>query len=397
MILTVKHAAKALVAAAIPASLMIAGAASAVASPAAAHSSQLTVRQVLFGMKLHHTYIPAGGTKPKKEPLTQPDDLTSMATSVFTGFQNGVGSQGEPSTDGNTDSTVVEFGLGGNEIHQWDIKGKCDGLTADPALGVVIATVNEDGNSSLYTIAPGASGSAAAIQHYTYNKPLPHHGGTDAISVLGGQILISASAPGTTGGKPAPQPTYPAVYQVSLNKSSHVATVASVYSEEATATVANAGSMHGKKVKLGLTDPDSNAVVPSWARQFAGQFELTSQADKEQIFAKGIGSSTAPTLQVLKLSQSVDDTQWTAPAPSILFATDATADTVDTVTGAFPKSSVMTAVTPCDAANAPSTCPAPGFPPNYLGMINPLTGHITKVALTGPNLQPKGLAFVAQP
>jgi len=57
----------------------------------------------------------------------------------------------------------------------------------------------------------------------------------------------------------------------------------------------------------------------------------------------------------------------------------------------------MTAVTPCDAASAPSTCPAPGFPPNYLGTINPFTGHVTKAALTGPNLQPKGLLFVAQP
>jgi hypothetical protein len=28
---------------------------------------------------------------------------------LFTAFQNGVGSQGEPSTDGNLDSTVVEF------------------------------------------------------------------------------------------------------------------------------------------------------------------------------------------------------------------------------------------------------------------------------------------------
>jgi len=397
MILTVKHAAKALVAAAIPASLMIAGAAPAVASPAAAHSAQLTVRQVVFGMKLHHTYIPAGGTKPKKEPLTQPDDLTSIATNVFTAFQNGVGSQGEPSSDGNTDSTVVELSLGGNVIHQWDIKGKCDGLTADPALGVVIATVNEDGNSSLYTIAPSASSASKATQHYAYNKPLPHHGGTDAISVAGGQILISASAPGTTGGSPPPQPAYPAAYRVSLSKSSHVATVTSLYSEEATATVANVGSMHGKKVKLGLTDPDSNAVVPSWASRFAGQFELTSQADKEQIFAKGLGSSSAPKLQVLKLSRSVDDTQWTDPAPAILFATDATADTVDTVTGAFPKDSVMTAVTPCDAANAPSTCPAPGFPPNYLGTINPLTGHVAKAVPTGPNLQPKGLLFVAQP
>src|SRR5215469_10525925 len=125
MILTVKRAAKTFVAVAIPASLMIAGAAAAAASPAGVrHDSQLTVRQVLNGMKLHHTYIPAGSSKPKKEPLTGPDDLTSIALNLFTAFQNGVGSQGEPSSDGNTDSTVVEFGVGGQEIHQWDLKGK---------------------------------------------------------------------------------------------------------------------------------------------------------------------------------------------------------------------------------------------------------------------------------
>src|SRR5215469_13928598 len=362
MILTVKRAAKAAAVAAIPASLMIAGAGVAIASPAGAarHVSQLTVRQVVFGMKLHHKYIPSGGTMPKTEPLTGPDDLTSIGTNVFTAFQNGVGAQGEPSADGNTDSTVVEFGLGGNEIHQWDIKGKCDGLTADPALGVVIATVNEDGNSSLYTIAPGSS-SATAIQHYTYNKPLPHFGGTDAISVDHGQILVSASAPGTTGGQPPPQPTYPAVYRVSLNSSTHVATVAPLFFDEATAKVANSGSMHGKKVKLGLTDPDSNSVVPSFAPRFGGQFMLTSQADKQQIFAQQTSTGTTLKLQVLNLSQSVDDTAWPGPA------------------------------------NTPSTCPAPGFPPNYLGMLSPATGHISKVHLTGPRLEPKGLMAIAPP
>ena len=396
MILTVKHAAKALAAVAIPASLMIAGAGVAVASPAAPrHGSQLTVRQVLFGMKLHHTYIPSGGTKPKREPLTSPDDLTSFATTMFTAFQNGVGPQGQPSTDGNTDSTVVEFGLGGQEIHQWDIHGKCDGLTADPALGVVIATVNEDANSSLYTITPGASASTA-VQHYSYNKPLPSKGGTDAISIAGGQILISASAPGTTGAPP-PQPTYPAVYRVSLDSSTHVATIAPLFYDEATARVANVGSMHGKKVKLGLTDPDSNEVVPPWGPRFAGQFMLTSQGDKEQIFVRQPSATAAVQLHVLGLSQSVDDTQWTGPGLEILFAADTSGDTVDTVTGSFPKGSIMTAVTPCDADNAPSTCPAPGFPPNYLGSLNPWTGHISKVKLAGPRLEPQGLAFVAQP
>jgi hypothetical protein len=397
MILTVKRAAKLGAAVAVPATLMIAGAGMAAAAPAGHHhSAQLTVKQVVFGMKLHHKYIPATGGKPKTEPLTGPDDITNIATTLFVGFQNGVGAQGEPSTDGNTDSTIVEFGLGGQVVKQWDIKGKCDGLTADPQKGVVIATVNEDANSSLYTINPRASSAAAAVQHYTYNKPLPSKGGTDAISVDNGQVLISASAPGTTGKAP-PQPTYPAVYRVSLGSSTHVATIAPLFFDEATARIANVGSMHGKKVRLALTDPDSNEVVPSWAPRFAGQFMLTSQGDKEQIFVKGGTSSAAPKLQVLKLSQSVDDTAWASGAPEILFTSDATADTVDTVTGTFPKNAVITAVTPCDAANAPSTCPAPHFPPNYVGMINPFTGHVSKVALSGPNLQPKGMIFVAQP
>jgi hypothetical protein len=51
---------------------------------------------------------------------------------VFVGFQNGVGPQGQTSTTGNLDSTVVEFDATGQEVSQWDIVGKCDGLTADP-------------------------------------------------------------------------------------------------------------------------------------------------------------------------------------------------------------------------------------------------------------------------
>jgi len=395
MILTARRAVTAFAALAVPASLVLAGTA-ATASPGGAHPQPgFTVKQIVNGMNLHHHYT-VSGTR-KTEPLSDPDDLTNFGPFLFVAFQNGVGSQGEPSADGNTNSTIVAFTPSGRVLRQWDIKGKCDGLTADPALGVVLATVNEDGHSSLYAISPSASSATNAIQHYSYNKSLPHNGGTDAISVDNGQILVSASAPGTTGGPPAPQPTYPAVYTVSLNKSSHVATVTPLYSEGATATVANVGSMRGRKVKLGLTDPDSNAVVPTWAPRFASQFELTSQADKEQIFATAGGSAAGLKLQVLKLSQSVDDTQWAAPAPEILFATDSTADTVDTVTGAFPRNAILTAVTPCDAANAPPTCPAPGFPLNYLGTINPFTGKVTRVTLTGPNLQPKGLLFVAQP
>jgi hypothetical protein len=55
---------------------------------------------------------------------------------------------------------------------------------------------------------------------------------------------------------------------------------------------------------------------------------------------------------------------------------------------------MYTSVTPCDESSAPATCPAPGLPPNYLGTINMKTGVISRVALNGPNLQPRGEIFL---
>ena len=211
----------------------------------------------------------AGGTG---RPLTLPDDITAMGGDLFTAFQNGVGPQGQPSTDGNTDSTVVEFTPGGHVVQQWDIQGKCDGVTADPGANMLVATVNEDAGSSIYTISPAAA-TSAQVQHYRYNEPLPHLGGTDAVSVLDGKVIVSASAPGTTG-QPAPHPTYPAAYTVSFDSSAHVATVSPLFYDEARATVANVGPISGKVVRLALTDPDSNAVVPASALRFGGDFEL---------------------------------------------------------------------------------------------------------------------------
>jgi len=42
----------------------------------------------------------------------------------------------------------------------------------------------------------------------------------------------------------------------------------------------------------------------------------------------------------------------------------------------------------------PATCPAPGFPANYLGTINLQIGVITAVTLAGPSLQPKAEIFL---
>ena len=52
----------------------------------------------------------------------------------------------------------------GDPLAQWDLRGKADGDTADPVTGVIIATVNEDADSSLYPINPNATSPASAVR-----------------------------------------------------------------------------------------------------------------------------------------------------------------------------------------------------------------------------------------
>jgi len=306
----------------------------------------------------------------------------TLGGKLYVGFQNGVGSQGEPSGSGNLDSTLVEFTTAGHVVKQWDLTGKIDGLGADPATGQVIATVNEDANSSLYTVSGGT------VTHYAYTpSKLPHRGGTDSVAVYSGKILISASSPGTTGKAPA---SAPAVYVVTLNSAAKTAAVAPFFAANATATGVNAPNT-GKKVTLALTDPDSNEVVPSGSPAFAGDFMLNAQADQQLIFSDSSGKN----LHVLKISKPVDDTAWATSASGSLYATDSNADTVDAITGSFKPGTAYTAIAPCNAANAPSVvCPnLPSWPLNSLGTIDLKTGAVGNVTISGV-VAPKGLIFV---
>jgi hypothetical protein len=362
------------------------------ALPAGAKTRQPTptysVRAILSGKSLHHWYTKAGSRKRHSEPLADPDDITRIGNDLFTAFQNGVGPQGQASTDGNRDSTIVEFTLSGVYVNQWDIRGKSDGLTANTSAGLLVATVNEDAHSSLYTIDPFTS----QIVHYSYYKPLPHDGGTDAISFYNGLMLISASAPGTTGAA-APKPYYPAVYIVTLNEPKHLAYFRALFFDESHATAANGPHM-GHPVKLGLTDPDSNEIVPGFEPRFAGDFMLTSQGDKEQIYVNAPGSKRQH-LWVLELSQSVDDTAWSTSWDGAFYAASTSDDTVDEIEGSFWPGTAFVAVTPCGANNAPATCPARGFPANYLGHLDMYNGHIDRVSVRGAALHPQGMIFVA--
>ncbi len=319
--------------------------------------------------------------------INQPDDITALGGDIFVGFQNNVGPQGEPTPKGsqgtgNRESTIVEFSGAGSKIGTWNVLGHVDGVTADTANKQVIVTTNEDANPHLYVITPGNS------QAVTYHVPaLPSNGGMDAVSFWHGMMLISASAPGTSGKAP-PQATYPAVYVTTLNSSTHTVSVHGLFSDEATASHANAGQTGS--TKLALVDPDSNFVVPSYASRYAGQFMLTSQGDYEDVF---VADPSAKQLSVLKLSQSVDDSQWASGSSGALYVTDGSADLIYKIAGPFQKGQEIVGVTPCDAGNAPASCPGPGFPNNYLGQVNQSTGAVTKFALTTP-ISPAGLLFV---
>lgn len=120
---------------------------------------------------------------------------------------------------------------------------------------------------------------------------------------------------------------------------------------------------------------------------------LTSQGDKEQIFVHDAGTS-AQSLSVLGLSGSVDDTAWASDRTGAIYTTDNSDNTVYKITGPFRRGEVFVAATPCDADNAPATCPAPGFPPNYLGQLDPATGAIARVSLVGPAVAAQGMLFL---
>jgi len=349
---------------------IIAGAAAAVGLPAALSVAPVAAAATPQAhAKLSVRVFANGGAT-----MTQPDDITWLDGAVYVVWQNGIGPSGQPSPTGATASDVIGYNASGDRVATWKVAGHADGMTADAATHQLIVTVNEDGNSSLFVIAPEAP-VGHQVKHYHYNlNPLPHGGGTDAVSVYHGVILISASAPTTANG--------PAVYRAGLDGSAAV--LQPVFFDNSTATVANRNSpSYGTQVALALTDPDSNEVVPAVSPRFGGDFVLDSQGDEQQIYVDGAAGST-PRLAVLDLSQSVDDTAWVTDSKGTLLVTDGVDNEIFAVWGAFDTGTAYVAVTPGDA-NIPINHP------NYLGQLDLRTGHVTPAVTT---IQAKGLLFV---
>jgi hypothetical protein len=295
---------------------------------------------------------------------SKPDDIVRLGNSIYVAYQNGIGPLGEPAADGTTASTVQQFSLEGTPGASWNIPGRIDGMGADEAGHRLLLTTNEDGNSSFHTLTP-ARGSQA-VKDYAY-MGLTHGGGTDAVTVYHGRILVSGSNPSDSTG--------PAVYEATLTGST--AALAPVVRDNATATLAN-GPHAGQATTLALTDPDSNTKVPAASPRFKDDFMLDAQGDQQLIFARHT-DTPHQALQVLDLPQPVDDTAFAAHRDQTLWATDPDHNTVDAITGPFTDGQALSAVTPDSG-------------PDYLAALNLDDGSLTPIPALAA-VHPKGMLF----
>lgn len=296
---------------------------------------------------------------------SNPDDITRLGDSIYVAFQNGVGPKGEPSPAGIGSSTIQQYSLTGVAGKSWSVVGKVDGLTADPSHQRLVLTVNEDGNSSFFTLDPAKT---AGLKQYSY-QGLTHGGGTDAIAVKGGTIIVSASAPSN--------PTGPAAYIVSLTASS--AKLTPLLADNSKGVSANTATA-GQPVQLALTDPDSNQIVPRSSARFGGDFMLDAQADKQLIFVTSAGRDRSA-IRVLSVPQPLDDTVFRTRSHSTLWVTDPTHNTVDAITGSFTAGEVISSVTP-DIGAA------------YLAVLGLNDGTLSPISELS-TVVPKGLLFTS--
>ena len=306
-----------------------------------------------------------------------PDDITSINGNVIVAWQNGIGPKGQAGPHKILSSTVVQYSHSGSAINRWSLPGKVDGISGDG--NRLIATANEDGNSILYVVKPGAP-KQSQITQYTY-KPAPDAsgssavhtgGGTDSVQIVNGQILVSASAPTHSGRAATLRVTLDTVTSQKKTKIktasktrtktvklvTHVAKLSPTFLCSSHATDALTGS----RVSLHLTDPDSNAFVPTNSGDlFAGDYVLSSQADDQLVFAAGLGSGhTSLTRLSLSFGPSgvkagIDDVRWAPTDNATLYAVDNNANKIYKISGPFTAGEAIASLDTVGSASMSTT------------------------------------------
>ncbi len=281
--------------------------------------------------------------------LKNPDAIVSAGGWTFVAYQNGTASTG-----GGGDSTIVQYAAGGVIHHRLNLPGRIDGMRFNPYDGKMWATVNEDANSSLFTI----DLTSWAVKHYSFSSAT-HGGGYDDLAFANGKAFIAASNPTLNS---SGINTHPALVSVVLDGG--VAVVKPVLMGNASAFDLRTG----KRVTLNLTDPDSMTVANGT------DVILISQADQEfvRIYNAGLGGQTVGRL--LSTAQ-LDDTQFALESDGTFYVVDENADVTYIVRGAIKPGAIYT------EAN------------NFVAIMNPNTGALTD-QLTGFQ-KPSGLLFVS--
>lgn len=312
-----------------------------------------------------------------------PDDITLMAVRgldggkalIWTAYQNGVNPDGTSGTlGGPTQSTVAGYDpSSGALVRTIQVSGKVDGLTADPKIGALIATVNEDDHSAFNLVYPAIG--AVATYAYSPDPAVSGNGGTDSIAVLDGQIYVSHSNPNDV--------TQATDYLVTLDRSSPTLTadLAPAFFDNGMAT----NALTGATVQLALTDPDTNFVMPTESPNYAGDLATISQADGEVVFASHLGHS--PQLTVLPVTDNkpgnvppIDGLAVATSNSGTLYVVDGAAGTIQALDTTGWKAGTVFVGEPNDNGNP------------IIGTLNLSTGVITP--LGNAFQSPKGMLFV---
>jgi hypothetical protein len=324
------------------------------------------------------TFVPAPPTGSKG-----PDDITMLATKgvnggnplVWTNYQNGINPDGTPGVAGGpTMSTIAGYDPStGALVLSIKIAGKCDGLTADQKMGVLIATVNEDSNSAIDLIYPGIG----AVASYTYSPDpaVAGNGGTDSVAVIDGQVYLTHSNPNDV--------TQPTQYSVTFDRSTPTLTahLTPVFFDNNMAT----NAVTGATTTLALTDPDTSSVMPRDAPRFAGDLVTIAQADGQVIFASDLQHT--PKLTVLGVTDNkvgkmppLDGFAVATSDHGTLYAVDAKASVIYALDTTGWAAGTVFVGEPSDQGNP------------IVGVLNLSTGVVTP--LGNALVSPKGLLFV---
>ncbi len=212
--------------------------------------------------------------------VSGPDDITRLAREgidggrevVYLAYQNGINPDGTAGTPGGpTSSTIKGFdAVTGRLVMSVPAPGKVDGLSADPARGRLLATVNEDSNSALLTVTPGVD---KPVTRYTY-RPDPAvggNGGTDSIAVHAGHIYLAHSNPTDA--------TQATDYEATLDPRAQTAALRPVFLDNTMATDASTGPRRHPGPHRPRHQPDHAAGQPP-VRRATGHDRSGRRADR---------------------------------------------------------------------------------------------------------------------